>query len=259
MVEVNRARWMMTTANDAKGTRDPREIARFNALAADWWNPDGPMKPLHRMNPVRLAFIRREAQAALAPSGAGLRPFVGLSVLDVGCGAGLLAEPLARMGFSVTGIDLAADAIAAAQMHAEAEGLAIDYRVAALEELPADPAHDCITLLEILEHVPDPSALIAAAARRLRPGGLLIASTLSRTVKSHLMAIIGAEYLLRWLPIGTHDWSRFITPEEMETAFHAAGLEQGISEGMVFNPFSGGWSLSGDRDVHYIAAALKHV
>jgi 2-polyprenyl-6-hydroxyphenyl methylase / 3-demethylubiquinone-9 3-methyltransferase len=248
---------MQAKTAEQGSTRDDREIARFNALARDWWNPRGSMKPLHRMNPVRLSFLRRELGEGFGRNARAMRAFEGLSLLDIGCGAGLLAEPLARMGFAVTGIDLAEDAITAARDHAEAGGLVIDYRVVALESLPETPAFDVITLLEVIEHVPEPARLIAEAAKRLKPGGMLFVSTLNRTLKSHALAIIGAEYILRWLPIGTHDWNRFVTPAEVEDAFLAAGLEPGRSEGMVYNPLFAEWSLSGDRDVNFISAARK--
>lgn len=248
---------MQTKSADQGSTRDDREIGKFNAMARDWWNPNGSMKPLHRMNPVRLSFLKRELGEGFGRNTRQMRAFAGLTLLDIGCGAGLLAEPLARMGFTVTGIDLAEEAIAAARDHATAGGLTIDYRMAALETLAEEPAFDVITLLEVIEHVPDYSALIAEAAKRLKPEGMLFISTLNRTLKSHALAIIGAEYVLRWLPIGTHDWNRFVTPAEVEAAFLAAGLEPAMSEGMVYNPLFAQWSLSGDRDVNFISAARK--
>jgi 2-polyprenyl-6-hydroxyphenyl methylase/3-demethylubiquinone-9 3-methyltransferase len=247
----------MAKTAKATGTQDDAEIARFNAFARSWWDPNGPMKPLHRMNPVRLSFLRREITSAFALSPRAMQPLERLRALDIGCGAGLLAEPLAKMGAVVTGIDLADEAITAAKTHAEASGLVIDYRVEALESLPDEPAYDVITLLEVVEHVPDYPALIVEAAKRLKAGGLLFVSTLNRTFKSHALAIIGAEYILRWLPVGTHDWNRFVTPDELEAAFSAAGLTAGACEGMVFNPLFGEWSLSQDRDVNYIAVARK--
>lgn len=248
---------MQANPADQQKTRDDHEIGKFNALARDWWNPNGSMKPLHRMNPVRLSFLKREMCEGFGRNIRSIRAFEGLRLLDIGCGAGLLAEPLARMGFAVTGIDLAEEAIAAARDHAAAAGLTIDYRVAALETLPTDVGYDVITLLEVIEHVPDPAALIAEAGKRLKPGGMLFVSTLNRTLKSHALAIVGAEYILRWLPVGTHDWKKFVTPAEVEEAFFAAGLEPGMSEGMVYNPLFAEWSLSGDREVNYISAAVK--
>lgn len=236
---------------------DDAEIARFNALAEDWWNPKGPMKPLHQINPVRLAFLRREMLTHFKRDAQAIAPFRGLSLLDVGCGAGLVAEPLTRMGFTVMGIDLAEENIRIACAHAEAGGLAVTYHAAALESLPVEPGYDVITLLEVVEHVPDVGGLIQEAAKRLKPGGILITSTLNRTLKAYALAIIGAEYVLRWLPPGTHDWEKFVTPEEMDEFFEAANLTPSTREGMVFNPLANQWSLNVDCDVNYFATALK--
>lgn len=249
---------MTPAANDrTTGSRfaDEAEIARFDALAAEWWNPNGPMKPLHRLNPVRLGFVREQFCAHFARDSRAMRPFEGLSLLDIGCGAGLVAEPMAKLGFTVTGIDLAAENIAVAHAHAEAAGVAVDYRAVAIETLPPEPAYDAITLLEVVEHVPDVAAFVAEAALRLKPGGMLIASTLNRTLKAYALAIIGAEYVLRWLPRGTHDWEKFVTPDELDGNFTAAGLTPGTRAGMVFNPLANSWNLSADCDVNYLATA----
>jgi 2-polyprenyl-6-hydroxyphenyl methylase/3-demethylubiquinone-9 3-methyltransferase len=242
---------------DQSTWRDEAEIARFNALARRWWDPDGPMKPLHRLNPVRLGFIRTEALGAFGRNARQGRPFAGLSALDIGCGAGLVTEPLTRMGFTVTGIDPAAENIAVAREHAAESGLAIDYRASTIEALPDDEQFDLITLLEVVEHVPDIPALLAAAARHLKPGGLLVGSTLNRTLKSYALAIIGAEYILRWLPKGTHDHAKFVTPDEFEDHLVEAGLEPANRRGMVFNPLTGQWILSDDTDVNYFVTARK--
>lgn len=236
---------------------DAAEIAKFDALAHSWWDPDGPMKPLHRLNPARIAFLREAFAGHFGRETRAMRPFEGLELLDIGCGAGLVAEPLARMGFAVTGIDLAAENIAVAREHAAASGLSIRYEARAVEDLPAEPAFDAITLLEVVEHVPDWPGLVAATARRLKPGGLIIASTLNRTLKAYALAILGAEYVLRWLPRGTHDWNRFVTPDELDDAFEAAGLAPRARRGMVFNPLSATWTLSRDCDVNYLASAEK--
>jgi 2-polyprenyl-6-hydroxyphenyl methylase / 3-demethylubiquinone-9 3-methyltransferase len=235
----------------------PDEIARFNALAAQWWNPEGPMKPLHRLNPVRLSFLKRVLADHFSREARALKPFEGLRLLDIGCGAGLIAEPMARMGFTVSGIDLAEDNIAVAKAHAEAGGLTIDYAARAIEEMPQDAGFDAVTLLEVVEHVPDVGAMVAEAAKRLRPGGILIASTLNRTLKAYALAIVGAEYVLRWLPKGTHDWNKFVTPDELSDHMRAAGLMPLGAEGMVFNPLANSWSLSADCDVNYLIAAIK--
>lgn len=237
---------------------DPGEIARFDAMAARWWDPHGPMKPLHRLNPVRLAFIREAFARHFGRDARSMRPFEGLALLDIGCGAGLAAEPLARTGFAVTGIDLAAENIAAARVHAAGEGLSIDYRVAGIETIDDKPAYDAIMLLEIVEHVPDPRGLVREGARRLKPGGMLIASTINRTLKAYALAIVGAEYILRWLPAGTHDWEKFVTPDEMDGSFAAAGLEPVSRAGMTFNPLAGEWKLSDDCDVNYLTSARKN-
>lgn len=238
-------------------THDSGEIARFNALAADWWNPNGPMKPLHRLNPVRLGFVKEAFAGHFGRDPRAMRPFDGLNLLDIGCGAGLLSEPLARLGFAVTGIDLAEENIAVARTHAEAGGLSIDYRATPIESLPAEGQFDAITLLEVVEHVPDVEAFVREAALRLRPGGMLIASTLNRTLKAYALAIVGAEYVLRWLPVGTHDWNKFVTPDELDRHFEAAGLVSGQRTGMVFNPLGNEWRLSGDCDVNYLASAIR--
>lgn len=238
-------------------THDSGEIARFNALAADWWNPNGPMKPLHRLNPVRLGFVKEAFATHFSRDARAMKPFEGLNLLDIGCGAGLLSEPLARLGFAVMGIDLAEENIAVARAHAEAGGLAIDYRATPIESLPAEGQFDAITLLEVVEHVPDVEAFVREAALRLRPGGMLIASTLNRTLKAYALAIVGAEYVLRWLPVGTHDWNKFVTPDELDRHFETAGLVPEKRAGMVFNPLGNEWRLSEDCDVNYLASAIK--
>jgi 2-polyprenyl-6-hydroxyphenyl methylase/3-demethylubiquinone-9 3-methyltransferase len=233
------------------------EIARFNALASEWWNPEGPMKPLHRLNPVRLSFLKRVLADHFGRAERDMKPFDGLRLLDIGCAAGLVSEPLARMGFSVSGIDLAEDNIAAAKAHAGESGLSIDYAARAIEHMPEDAGFDAITLLEVVEHVPDVGAMVSEAAKRLRPGGILIASTLNRTLKAYALAIIGAEYVLRWLPKGTHDWNKFVTPDELSDYMRDAGLMPLGPEGMVFNPLANSWTLSADCDVNYLIAAIK--
>lgn len=236
---------------------DAGEIARFDALAAEWWNPNGPMKPLHRLNPARIGFLKTEFAAHFGRDARAMCPFEGLSLLDIGCGAGLVAEPLNRQGFAVTGIDLAEENIAVARAHAKTEGLSIDYRASAIETLPTDQTFDAITLLEVVEHVPDVAGFVREAALRLKPGGMLIASTLNRTLKAYALAIIGAEYVLRWLPRGTHDWDKFVTPGELDDHFETAGLVPGRRAGMVFNPLANEWRISTDCDVNYLATAIK--
>jgi 2-polyprenyl-6-hydroxyphenyl methylase / 3-demethylubiquinone-9 3-methyltransferase len=245
------------TGTTGSSLADRAEIARFNAMASTWWDPNGPMKPLHRLNPVRIGFLKQAFADHFGRSEQAMQPFDGLRLLDIGCGAGLVSEPMARLGFSVTGIDLAEENVAAARAHAQTEGLAITYHASAIETLPETETFDAITLLEVVEHVPDVPAFVAEAARRLKPGGMLIASTLNRTLKAYALAIVGAEYVLRWLPRGTHDWQKFVTPDELDHAFEAAGLTPGTRAGMVFNPLANSWSLSGDCDVNYLATATR--
>jgi 2-polyprenyl-6-hydroxyphenyl methylase/3-demethylubiquinone-9 3-methyltransferase len=227
------------------------ETAKFGAFAARWWDPDGPMRPLHRMNPLRTGWIARRIEAA------GLA-WPGLRLLDAGCGAGLAAEAFARRGAAVTGIDAAAEAIAAARLHAEQAGLAIDYRIAAPEDLAAEGASfDVVIALEVIEHVADRAAFLAALAALTRPGGLLFLSTLNRTARSFLLAKLGAEYLLRLLPVGTHDWRGFVTPAELARLLRRAGFAVTDSAGMTMHPLSGAWRESRDLSVNYLVAARR--
>jgi 2-polyprenyl-6-hydroxyphenyl methylase/3-demethylubiquinone-9 3-methyltransferase len=227
----------------------PSEIARFDALAQRWWDPDGPMRPLHRMNPVRVGWIDDRVRTRFG--GAGVR------VLDVGCGAGLAAEALARRGHTVLGIDAAEDAIAAARAHADGRGLPLEYRAATAEDLVAEGARfPVVTALEVIEHVADPAAFVRTLARLLEPGGLLFVSTLNRTPRAFLTAKLGAEYVLRMLPVGTHDWRRFVTPAELGAHARAAGLRLADIAGMVPDPLRGGWRVERDVGVNYIAMAI---
>jgi 2-polyprenyl-6-hydroxyphenyl methylase / 3-demethylubiquinone-9 3-methyltransferase len=240
------------------GTLDPDEVDRFARLAAEWWDANGKFRALHRIGPARLAFLRDEMVRHFALAGGGLRPLAGLRVLDVGCGGGLIAEPLARLGACVAGLDPVAETIEAARRHAAGQGLDIDYRAGRVEELAAEAkTFDALVCLEVVEHVPDPAAFLAACARLVRPGGLMLLSTLNRTLKAYLLAIIGGEYILRWLPVGTHQWERFVTPDELTRHLHAAGLEAPRIQGLVYNPFADAWSVGGDTDVNYLAAAAK--
>lgn len=238
---------------------DPTEIAKFEAMAAEWWDPKGKFKPLHMMNPVRLDYIVTQIAAEYGRDRRSLRPLEGLWLLDIGCGGGLIAEPMARLGAEVIGADAAEGNIAVAKLHAEQQGLEIDYRATTAEALAeSGEFFDVVLALEIVEHVADPAAFIATCHSLLRPGGLAIVSTLNRTAKSFGAAIIGAEWIMRWLPRGTHEWSRFITPDELSEMASGAGLAPVDARGMVFNPLTWGWSLS-DRDlsVNYAIAARR--
>lgn len=238
---------------------DPAEVAKFQAMADEWWNPEGKFKPLHMLNPCRLDYITRQVAAEFDRDPAAPRPFAGLRLLDIGCGGGLLSEPMARLGAEVVGADAAARNIPVARLHAERSGLAIDYRVTTAEDLAAaGETFDVVLNMEVVEHVADPQAYLSACARLLRPGGLMVCSTLNRNPKSFVMAIVGAEYVMRWLPRGTHDWRKFITPDELYMMLRAAGLDPVDRKGMVFNPVRWSWGLS-DRDLscNYVTASVR--
>ena len=244
-------------------TVDREEVARFSALAERWWDPDGPMRPLHRLNPVRLAFIKDQICAHFHNDGARRDPkdpraLDGLAILDIGCGAGLVSEPLARMVASVTGIDPSAENIAVARHHAAESGLAIDYRDTTAEALAAGGAtYDVVLILEVVEHVASVPLFVESAAKLVRPGGLLIASTINRTLKAFALAIVGAEYVLRWLPRGTHTYDRLVTPSELAAAFRTAGLTRRDETGVVYVPLADRWRLAADMDVNYMMVAGK--
>lgn len=240
-------------------TVDPREIDRFAAQSAGWWDPWGSLRPLHQINPARLDFIRRELLAHLRRRDErALSPFAGLSLADIGCGGGLVAEPMARLGFSVTGIDADMAAIAIAREHAEKSGLAIDYRVADIAALAgAGERFDVVLGLEIVEHVADRDAFFASLGHLVKPGGAFIGATLNRTARSFALAIIGAEYLLGWLPPGTHDWRRFVRPAEFVLGLRRAGLAATRLAGLVFDWPSGGWREADDLSVNYMLVAVR--
>ncbi len=240
-------------------TVDAAEVAKFEAMAAEWWDPKGKFKPLHEMNPCRLHYITSQIAAEFERNIAEAEPLKGLRLLDIGCGGGLLSEPMARLGATVIGADAAAGNIPVARLHAEQSGLAIDYRNTTAEALAAaGERFDVVLNMEVVEHVADPAAYLAACRDLLKPGGLMICSTLNRTAKSFMLAIVGAEWVMRWLPKGTHDWQKFITPEELFDLIRRAGLEPLDRKGMVFNPIAWSWSLS-DRDltVNYVTASRR--
>jgi len=243
----------------AQSTIEPTEVAKFEAMAAEWWDPTGKFKPLHMMNPVRLDYITRQIAAEFDRDLASDMPFQGLRILDIGCGGGLLSEPMARLGATVVGADAAARNIPVAQVHAEHSGLDIDYRHTTAEDLAAaGEQFDAILNMEVVEHVADPLAYLTACQQLLKPGGVMLCSTINRNAKSYGMAIIGAEVIMRWLPRGTHEWAKFITPDELFDLIRQAGLEPVDRKGFVFNPISWGWSIS-DRDlsVNYVTASVK--
>ena len=240
------------------GNVDPREVERFAALASKWWDKTGEFKPLHQIGAARLSFIREAVTGHFMVDSRKVRAFSDLRILDIGCGGGLISEPLARLGGTVTGIDPAEENIAAARLHAEGQGLAIDYRSTSVEQVAeSGERFDVAVCLEVIEHVPDPAALIASCAETVRPGGLLVVSTINRTMKAYGLAIIAAENLLRWVPRGTHQWDRFVTPQELEAAFAGAGLKRVRFSGLVFDPLRDRWTAGSDTDVNYIASAEK--
>ncbi len=245
---------MSQTATAAGASVDPAEIAKFTAMAEAWWDPQGKFRPLHRLNPVRLAYIRDSCAARFKRDAKGPRSLAGLSLVDIGCGGGLLCEPLARLGARVTGIDAGARNIAIAQNHARDSELEIDYREATAESLAAaGERFDVVLSMEVVEHVADPAGFLASCAQLVAPGGLLIVATLNRTAKSFAFAIVGAEYLLRWLPRGTHDWRRFLRPSEMAGMIRPQGLTLGEAIGVVYSPLGDNWRLStSDLDVNYM-------
>ncbi len=232
------------------------EVARFEALGDDWWDPSGPMAPLHRINPVRVAWLRDVVARHFAASGP--TPLEGVSILDIGCGAGLLSEPLSRMGAEVTGLDPAPTSIEVARAHAAASGAAPTYRVGTVEGLVQEGAKfDVVLAMEVVEHVNDVAVFIASAAKLVKPGGLMALSTLNRTLKSFALAIVGAEYVLRWVPAGTHRWEQFVTPGELAVALRAAGFEPKARQGMSFDPLRREWKLSRDLAVNYFMSAVS--
>jgi len=237
-----------------KSTIDPAEVARFAALAEDWWNPSGPLAPLHRLNPLRIGYIRDRAANRWQRDPLSVTPLHGLSLLDIGCGGGLLSEPMARLGAQVTGVDAAARNIRVAAQHAEKQGLDIDYRQGAAEALAESGARfDIVLALEIVEHVADVELFLKSCGQMVKPGGLLFLSTLNRTAKAWALAIAGGEYILRWLPRGTHDWKKFLKPSEVVNGLDAAGIAAQEIVGVVYSPLSRAWSLNkGDLDVNYM-------
>ena len=245
------------------------ELEKFGRLAATWWDPDGEMRPLHRLNPTRLAYLRDAACHRFGRDPRADRPLSGLTAVDIGCGGGLISEPLARLGAEVLGIDATAESLEVARRHAAEAGLMetgkasagsrLFYRQATAEQLLTEGASfDLVVTLEVVEHVADPAAFLGTCGRLVGDGGLLVLSTLNRTLKALALAKIGAEYVLRWLPAGTHDWRKFVRPHEAAAALRAAGLTVGDASGLVYNPLTDGWRLAKrDLDVNYMMTGLR--
>jgi len=242
-------------------TVDPHEVAKFEAMAAEWWDPNGKFKPLHMLNPCRLDYIVGQITSKFARDPKQVNSLKGLRILDIGCGGGLLSEPMARLGADIVGADAAAGNLPVARVHAEQSGLNIDYRHATAEAMAADGEQfDVVLNMEVIEHVADPQGFLTACQQLLKPGGLMICSTLNRNPKSYMVAIIGAEHIMRWLPKGTHEWRKFVTPDELFTLIKGANLTPVDRTGFVFNPLLWTWSLSDkDLSVNYVTASIKPV
>jgi len=247
------------TLDASRSSIDAADVARFSAMAAEWWDPKGKFAPLHRFNPLRLGFIRDRALARFGRDDRARAPFTGLRLLDIGCGGGLLCEPMARLGFSVTGVDASERNIAVAATHAKAGGLAIDYRAGAAEALLAagEAGFDVVLNMEVIEHVADPGQFLRDCAQLLEPGGLMILATLNRTLASLALAKVGAEYVLRWLPAGTHDWRKFLKPVEIRDFLAGEDLSVEGPFGVGFDPLSGRWSLGSDARTNYMMTITK--
>ncbi|MDX3970826.1 MAG: bifunctional 2-polyprenyl-6-hydroxyphenol methylase/3-demethylubiquinol 3-O-methyltransferase UbiG [Bradyrhizobium sp.] len=236
-------------------TVDVAEIAKFSKLSAEWWDPKGKMAPLHRINPLRLGYIRDAACRKFERNVRSLNCLGGLRVLDIGCGAGLLCEPLSRLGAQVIGIDPSQSNISAAKLHADKSHLAIDYRCTTVEEIDPRERFDVVLAMEVVEHVTDVGVFLKRCASMLKPNGLMVVSTLNRNWKSFALAIVGAEYVLRWLPRGTHEWNKFVTPDELAKYLLDNRLVITEQTGVVYSPFADKWSLSSDMDVNYMVVA----
>ena len=240
-------------------TIDEKDLQQFEALGEKWWDESGPMKPLHKLNPTRLDYLRRMACAHFKLDDRKIGALTGISALDIGCGGGLVAEPLCRMGAAVTGVDAGPENIRIAKAHGKAEGLTINYQATTAEALAdAGKQYDLVTALEIVEHVADVPLFLQSCAALVKPGGMLIVSTLNRTPKSFMLGIVAAEYILRWLPTGTHNWKKFLKPSEIATPLTAAGLKVTDVRGLIYNPLTRQFSLSADDlDVNYFLTAVK--
>ena len=238
---------------------DPADVARFSAQAAEWWDARGPFAPLHKFNPARLKFVRDRAAAHFGRDVKTRAPFAGLTLLDIGCGGGLIAEPMRRLGFSVTAVDASSENIGTARAHAAEQGLDIAYRAATVEQLEAEGAgpFDVVLTLEVIEHVADPEAFIRACSRRVKPGGIMIVATLNRTLKALVLGKIAAEYVLGWVPPGTHDWRQFLKPDEIRLMLSTEPLAVSGPFGLVYDPLADRWSESADADINYMMVATR--
>ena len=252
-----------TLEKEAKAPRrpsiDPDEVAKFTAMADEWWDPKGKFKPLHKFNPVRLRFIRDMAEQHFDLEPKLKRPLSGLRVLDIGCGGGLVSEPMARLGAEVVSVDASEANIKTAMTHAEASGLKIDYRVGTAEGLieSGELPFDIVLNLEVVEHVADPAQFLSDTSHLVKPGGFMLVATINRTAKAFALAIVGAEYVLRWLPRGTHEFDKFLKPREIEEALSRAGMDVQPPQGVFYNPIADAWRLSSDHSVNYMIMASR--
>ena len=238
---------------------DPADVARFSAQAAEWWDPAGPFAPLHKFNPARLAFVRDQAAARFGRDVRARKAFDGLTLLDVGCGGGLIAEPMSRLGFAVTAIDASSENVGTARAHARPQGLPITYRAATVEQLEAENAgpFDVVLTMEVIEHVRDPEAFIRCCSRLVAPGGLMIVATLNRTLKSLVLGKFAAEYVLRWVPAGTHDWRQFLKPDEIRLMLSSEPVAVEGPFGMAYDPLVDRWSQGADADVNFMMVVVR--
>lgn len=243
---------------EARTTIDPSEVDRFSALAQEWWNPTGKFKPLHKFNPVRLTYIRDKAAAHFGRDPRASKPLEGLRLLDIGCGGGLLSEPMARMGADVVGADASETNVEVAKIHAARSGVAVDYRAETAEALAeAGETFDIVLNMEVVEHVSDVDFFLASCAKMVRPGGLMFVATINRTMKAMALAIVGAEYVLGWLPRGTHQYGKLVRPEELEAPLNLAGMKIVDRTGVFYSPLQDRWNLSRDMDVNYMVLAAR--
>ncbi|HEY8950331.1 MAG TPA: bifunctional 2-polyprenyl-6-hydroxyphenol methylase/3-demethylubiquinol 3-O-methyltransferase UbiG [Rhizomicrobium sp.] len=248
----------MSGSSASAASVDPAEVEKFSRMAAEWWDPTGKFAPLHKFNPVRLKFIRETVAAHFERNGNSLRPFEALSLLDIGCGGGLLSEPMARLGFAVTGVDPSEKNIGTARAHAAQSGAAVSYRASDAEALVAEGlTFDVVLNMEVVEHVADLRGYLESTASLVKPGGLMFVATLNRTLKALALAKVAAEYVLRWLPPGTHDWDKFVTPSELRAMLENSGLKLLKIQGVSFDPLGWDWRLSSDTDVNYMVVAAR--